>query len=135
MSLCGLKYQDESGKTREWEKIDTAKSELLQHEIDHLDNTVRSHGNFDIRRRVIIGFVSKVDAVSVLTNLETHLHYALLAIKAGKHVLVEKPAGNNVEEIQRMKMAAENAGVLCVPVHNYIYEAGVNRTRELLNQG
>jgi len=70
-----------------------------------------------------------------LTNLETHLDYALLAINAGKHVLVEKPAGNNVEEIQRMKKAAEKAGVLCVPVHNYIYEAGVNRTRELLNQG
>ena len=77
----------------------------------------------------------EVDAVSVLTNLETHLHYVLLAINAGKHVLVEKPAGNSVEEIQRMKKAAQEAGVLCVPVHNYIYEAGVNRTRELLAQG
>src|SRR5436309_6320589 len=68
---------------------------------------------------------AEVNAVSVLTNLETHLHYALMAIKAGKHVLVEKPAGNSVEEIQQMKAAADKAGVLCVPVHNYIYEPSV----------
>jgi predicted dehydrogenase len=77
----------------------------------------------------------EVDAVSVLTNLETHLQYALLAIRAGKHVLVEKPAGNGVQEIEQMKTAADKAGVLCVPVHNYIYEPGINRTRELLQQG
>ena len=76
----------------------------------------------------------EVDAVSVLTNLETHLQYTLLAIQAGKHVLVEKPAGNSVQEIEQMKAAADKAGVLCVPVHNYIYEAGINRTRDLLNQ-
>src|SRR5262245_58973599 len=77
----------------------------------------------------------EVHAISVLTNLETHLHYALLAIRAGKHVLVEKPAGNSVQEIEQMKAAADKAGVLCVPVHNYIYEGGVNRTHELLQQG
>jgi len=77
----------------------------------------------------------EVDAVSILTNLETHAHYALMAMEAGKHVLVEKPAGGSVEEIQRMKAAAEKAGVLCVPVHNYIYEPGINRTRDLLRQG
>jgi predicted dehydrogenase len=77
----------------------------------------------------------EVDAVSVLTNLETHLQYALLAIRAGKHVLVEKPAGNSVQEIEQMKTAADKSGVLCVPVHNYIYEPGINRTRELLQQG
>jgi predicted dehydrogenase len=77
----------------------------------------------------------EVDAVSVLTNLETHLHYALMALKAGKHVLVEKPAGNSVEEIQQMKAVADKVGVLCVPVHNYIYEPGVNRTHDLLQQG
>ena len=77
----------------------------------------------------------EIDAVSILTNLETHLHYALLAIQAGKHVLVEKPAGNSIAEIQQMKAAAERAGVLCVPVHNYIYEDGIRRTRELLSQG
>src|SRR5512143_2746520 len=32
-----------------------------------------------------------IDAVFVLTNLETHLQYTKLGLDAGKHVLVEKP--------------------------------------------
>src|SRR5437763_296764 len=35
----------------------------------------------------------ELDAVFVLTNLETHLDYTKLALNAGKHVLVEKPVG------------------------------------------
>ena len=37
-----------------------------------------------------------IDAVFVLTNLETHLEYTKLALEAGKHVLVEKPVGVSV---------------------------------------
>lgn len=33
----GIKYQDENGLMHEWKDIDQDKSELLQHEIDHLD--------------------------------------------------------------------------------------------------
>ncbi|MCA8974343.1 MAG: Gfo/Idh/MocA family oxidoreductase, partial [Planctomycetes bacterium] len=32
-----------------------------------------------------------LDCVFVLTNLETHRHFADLAMRHGKHVLVEKP--------------------------------------------
>ena len=34
-----------------------------------------------------------IDAVFVLTNLESHLEYTKLALDHGKHVLVEKPVG------------------------------------------
>jgi peptide deformylase len=32
-----LRYTDEDGQTREWLEVDQSTSELLQHEIDHLD--------------------------------------------------------------------------------------------------
>ena len=48
-----------------------------------------------------------IDAVFVLTNLESHLEYTKLALDHGKHVLVEKPVGMNVGEIQEMKTAAD----------------------------
>jgi peptide deformylase len=32
-----VRYVDEAGDTREWSNLDIATSELLQHEIDHLD--------------------------------------------------------------------------------------------------
>lgn len=76
-----------------------------------------------------------IDAVFVLTNMESHLKYAKLAIEAGKHVLVEKPTAASIEEIEVMRDAAAAAGVCCAPVHNYIYEAGVKRTRALIDTG
>src|SRR6266540_550030 len=44
-----------------------------------------------------------IDAVLVLTNLESHLEYTKLALAAGKHVLVEKPVGVSVAEIEQMR--------------------------------
>lgn len=76
-----------------------------------------------------------IDAVFVLTNLETHLEYTQLALNAGKHVLVEKPVGISVDEIQRMKATADAKGLICMPGHNYIYESSMIRTRELVDGG
>jgi predicted dehydrogenase len=76
-----------------------------------------------------------IDAVFVLTNLETHLEYTALALGAGKHVLVEKPVGVSVAEIERMKALADAKDLVCVPGHNYIYESGMVRTRELVENG
>ena len=65
-----------------------------------------------------------IDAVFVLTNLETHLEYTKLALEAGKHVLVEKPVGVSVGEIEQMKKLADAKKLVCMPGHNYVYEAG-----------
>ncbi|VTS02369.1 Gfo/Idh/MocA family protein [Tuwongella immobilis] len=76
-----------------------------------------------------------IDVVFVLTNLESHLEYTLLALNAGKHVLVEKPVGCSVAEIQQMKDLADSKGLVVLPGHNYIYEASMMRTRELVHTG
>ena len=76
-----------------------------------------------------------VDAVFVLTNLETHGRYSLLALEADKHVLVEKPVGVSVDEVRRIKEAAAKAGLVCMPGHNYVYEHSLIRSRELIRQG
>ena len=76
-----------------------------------------------------------LDAVFVLTNLESHLEYTRLALEAGKHVLVEKPVGVSVAEIEQMKQLAAARGLVCMPGHNYIYEASMARTRAMIDAG
>jgi predicted dehydrogenase len=76
-----------------------------------------------------------IDAVAVLTNLETHLEYALLALRAGKHVLVEKPVASTVGQLEELQAATRAAGRLCMPGHNYIYEPGLIRCQGLLASG
>ena len=77
----------------------------------------------------------KIDAVFILTNMETHCEYTLQAAKAGKHILVEKPAASDIAELKQMQEAIDDAGVKCMPVHNYIYEAGILRTKEMIQSG
>ena len=74
--------------------------------------------------------VPAIDAVFVLTNLESHLEYAAMALKAGKHVLVEKPVGVSVAEIEEMNRLAKAKNLVCLPGHNYVYEAGMVSTVE-----
>ncbi len=77
----------------------------------------------------------KVDAVFVLTNMETHCEYTIRAAEAGKHILVEKPAASNIDELTKMKEAVQRAGVKCMPVHNYIYEPGIERAKSMIQSG
>jgi predicted dehydrogenase len=76
-----------------------------------------------------------IQAVFVLTDLDTHLQYARLAMEAGKHVLVEKPLAATVADIQEMKAISEKTGVLCVPGHNMIHEASLARAHTLIEDG
>ena len=76
-----------------------------------------------------------IDAVAVLTNLETHVEYARLALAAGKHVLVEKPVAATATAVRQLADAARAAGRVCMPGHNYVYEPGLERCRRLLQQG
>ena len=74
-----------------------------------------------------------IDAIFVLTPLEEHFNCAINALNSGKHVLVEKPVSSSVGEIQQIREAADKAGKLCVPVHNYLYENSILRTKELID--
>jgi predicted dehydrogenase len=76
-----------------------------------------------------------IDAVFVLTNLESHLEYTCLTLNAGKHVLVEKPVGVSVSEIEQMRSLAKAKNLVCMPGHNYIYEGSMIRTHELVVGG
>ena len=53
----------------------------------------------------------QIDAVYVATPHSEHREHALLAIRAGKHVLVEKSFTRNVAEAQEVFAAAREAGV------------------------
>lgn len=53
----------------------------------------------------------QVDAIYVATPHSEHLEHALLAIRAGKHVLVEKAFTRNTAEAEQVFAAAREAGV------------------------
>lgn len=56
-----------------------------------------------------------IDAVSVCTPTDTHAGVARAALRAGKHVLVEKPVSLDRAEIEILAEEAEHAGRICMP--------------------
>jgi predicted dehydrogenase len=76
-----------------------------------------------------------VQAVCVLTPVDSHVSIAERCLRAGKHVLIEKPVAGSVAEIERLRRAAAAASRLCVPAHNYIHAPAVRRMKRLLDEG
>ena len=68
-----------------------------------------------------------VDVVHICTPLETHVALTSAALAAGCHVIVEKPATPTVREAELLADTARRAERLVVPVHQFTWQAGVQR--------
>jgi predicted dehydrogenase len=76
-----------------------------------------------------------VHAVAIATPAGTHLPVAMAALRAGKHVLVEKPLAATYTEGLRLVEEAERRGLTLMCDHTYCYTPAVLRVRELLHAG
>jgi predicted dehydrogenase len=77
----------------------------------------------------------EVDAVYVATPHVFHEQNALLAIRAGKHVLVEKPFTVSADEAGRVLAAARAAGVVALEAMWTRYLPQQARLREVVRSG
>jgi len=76
-----------------------------------------------------------VDVVYVATPHHLHREGALLAIGAGKHVLVEKPIGLDALEAQEVSAAAATAGVFCMEAMWTLFLPRFDVVRQVLDGG
>ena len=78
---------------------------------------------------------SDIDAVYISTTTELHLEQALAAIKAGKHVLCEKPLALTSSDARKMLAAAKAAGIV-LGTNHHLRNAGSHRAmREAIAAG
>jgi len=73
-----------------------------------------------------------VDAVAIATPVHTHYELALSALKAGKHVLVEKPLAQNSDLARHLIDEAARRGLILSVDHTFVYTPAVRKIRELL---
>jgi predicted dehydrogenase len=77
----------------------------------------------------------RIGAVALATPVGSHYALAKAALKAGKHVLVEKPLAIRTSEADELVgLAAARQRVLAVD-HTYVYHPAVRRIRELIRAG
>lgn len=68
-----------------------------------------------------------LDVVHVCTPLASHESLVREALEAGLHVIVEKPLGADAESTAGLLLAAAGRGVTLVPVHQFLFQQGVQR--------
>lgn len=76
-----------------------------------------------------------VDAVYIPLPNHLHLEWTLAAIRAGKHVLCEKPIALSSADAERMVTAAQAAGVLLMEAFMYRLHPSWAAVRELVASG
>lgn len=66
-----------------------------------------------------------VDAVIIATPVHTHFELGLQALKAGKHILLEKPATATVHQALELSRVAKEKGLVALVDHTYLFTPAV----------
>jgi predicted dehydrogenase len=78
---------------------------------------------------------SAVQVVAVLVPPDLHARFSIEALRAGKHVVCEKPMASDLAECDAMIEAGRTAGRRLFIVQNRIYSHAYERARELIASG
>ncbi len=76
-----------------------------------------------------------LDAVEILTPQTLHEPMVLDAVRAGKHVALQKPMTINLASADRMLAAVAQAGVLFRVTDNYLFYPPIAAAKKMIDQG
>ena len=76
-----------------------------------------------------------IDAVSICSANNSHAEMAIAALKAGKHVLCEKPMATNLADCEAMVQAADANGKFLMIGHNQRLAKAHSLARKLIVEG
>ena len=76
-----------------------------------------------------------LDAIAVVTPAETHYEIAMAALRAGKHVLCEKPMALDIAQAREMEAEARRRGLVGMVAHEFRFSPQRAYIAELLGHG
>src|ERR1700722_3466879 len=76
-----------------------------------------------------------VDVVCVCVPSGLHAEVGLRAVKAGKHLVIEKPVDVTLEAADRLIGAARTAGVALTVISQHRFDPGLIEARRLIDEG
>ena len=76
-----------------------------------------------------------IDAIAIATPVSSHFDLAMAALRAGKHVLVEKPMTATSAQALALIEEADRRGLVLMVDHTFVYTPAVQKIRELTQRG
>src|SRR6185436_6926317 len=77
----------------------------------------------------------QIDAVVIATHVSSHFDLALAALRAGKHVLVEKPLASKSDQARKLVDEAVARKLVLLVDHTFVYTPAVKKVRDLITSG
>ena len=77
----------------------------------------------------------EIDAVIIATPVFTHFELARKALKAGKHVLLEKPMTDTVVHAEELIALSKEHGKVLMVDHTFLYTSAVHKMKSLIDSG
>lgn len=76
-----------------------------------------------------------IELMVIATPSQLHVSQTTAALRAGKHVLVEKPMGKDLAEVDEMIAVARETGQILTVNQNYRYAADFQKIKEIIKSG
>jgi len=73
-----------------------------------------------------------VDAVTIATPVSMHYELTMAALRAGKHVLVEKPLSTSSDQARRLRDEALRRRLVLLVDFTFLYAGAARKMRELI---
>ncbi|MEO7521892.1 MAG: Gfo/Idh/MocA family oxidoreductase, partial [Gemmatimonas sp.] len=130
---CGYATRIHSGvlkKMRDVEMVYASRDAARAAEYCAKYGGVASYGSYELALAD-----ASVDVALVATPTSTHAELTLMALAAGKHVIVEKPAFMSSADTARVREAARAAGRLVFVAENYVYKPLAYELRDKIGSG
>jgi len=76
-----------------------------------------------------------VTAIAIATPVSTHHPLGMKALQAGKHLLLEKPMAESVDQCKQLIDLADKNKLVLMVDHTFIYTGAVRKIKELVENG
>lgn len=80
-------------------------------------------------------FKEKLGLVDIITQMRTHAPLVALTMSHGIPTIVQKPFGQNIDEVQRMVTAAQQAKTFLAVHENFRFQPPLLKVKELIDTG
>jgi predicted dehydrogenase len=95
----------------------------------------RNYGDFQAMARREARLKDGIEAVAIVTPNHMHAPVALAFLKAGIHVICDKPLTATLPAARQLQAAAEKSGVIFCVTHNYTGYPMVRQARAMVQAG
>jgi predicted dehydrogenase len=77
----------------------------------------------------------RIDAIAIATPVSTHFDLGMAALKAGKHLWLEKPMTETSEQARQLVEEAESRKLVLLVDHTFVYTGAVQKMGEIVKSG